>query len=129
MQARDAYDCRATPPARSRSPRLGGGRRQVAREAQRAATSSGSREAQRVATPSQSEAESDYRRAVYDLFLKNEMSGKGIQSLAAKAQAAGARGAERVAAAGAGGKHQKNFSRDIMRFCCACGRYYNLTGD
>ena len=101
---------------RSRSPRPKmkpdrGGHKVLARESKKDPPIEGTS----TATEGQQPAQTAYSRAIFELFLKNDLSAKGAQQLAQKAQAAGAKGAERIVAAGRGGHHEQNLSRDIMR--------------
>ena len=56
-----------------------------------------------------------FRNHVAPLFLKNKCSGLEVQSLCQSAQASGAQGVDDMAKTGAGGKHPKNISRDMLR--------------
>ena len=52
---------------------------------------------------------------IMDMWLRNHESAKFVQTLSKLAGDAGAHGVKRIAAVGAGGRHQKNSARDLMR--------------
>ena len=117
MSHRGGHRAEARAEARSRSPRTRpaptrGGHKQLAREQDKPATNTTSDTAPELEKQDHLKI---YQKAVFDLFLKNDMSAKRTHDLAQKAQAAGAKGAERISAAGGRGKHEQNLARDIMR--------------
>ena len=56
-----------------------------------------------------------YRAVLADFFLKNQLSALQLFKLADSSSQAGAQGVGDLAAAGAGGRHPQNLSRDVMR--------------
>ena len=118
MEARDAKASRSSEP-RSRSPRLKsapsrGGHRQLAREQAMPQTD---QEPLRAPEADKQSAQEAYQRAVFELFLKNDMSAKSTQQLAQKAQGAGAKGAERIVAAGRWGP---SCTESVTRYYASC---------
>ena len=60
-------------------------------------------------------AREEFRNYVRHAHLRNKHSAKDTQVMSSKATSAGAKGVEDFAAAGKGGKHPKNFQRDLKR--------------
>ena len=63
----------------------------------------------------QDEANAEYNRFVWDMWLRNAESAKFVQQLAFKSEKAGAKGVEDIAKVGNEGRALKNASRDLKR--------------